>query len=253
MNTKAIVLDLDGTLLKNDKSISDYTVEVLRKYSEIGKIIIASGRSLIRIKKYSDQFETAGIVAMNGGAIYKKYELIKQFDINPENIKELVHKIAALPERELSVWYPTTNLTSNPIYARPQGPTYYSDFKDFETHEIQKITVDTPCHDEIKNLDLMRYGCKLLLNAHEPNFFVFANETVSKKVGLLTLFEALDLKAEEVIAFGDDFNDYDMLQLCGKGVVVSNAPEVIKGIADEVCLSNEEDGVAHWIEENLLV
>ena len=252
MKPKAIVLDLDGTLLKNDKSISDYTVDVLQRYSQIGKIIIATGRSIYRIGKYSSRFETAGSVNNNGGAIYKGTELLKKYDIEPSGILELVHTIQTLGKTEISVWYPTTNLCTNPAYARPEGPTYYSTLEEFDTHEIQKITIFTDEREGMLQIDYAKYGCKLLLNAHEPDFFVLMNERVTKCQGLTDLLDALDLKLDECIAFGDDYNDLDILDSCAQGIVVANAPDEIKKHADDICLSNEEDGVAHWIEEHLL-
>ncbi len=252
MEVKAIVLDLDGTLLKNDKSISDYTVEILRKYSKIGKIVIATGRSIYRIKSYTSQFDTVGSVNNNGGAIYKGTELIKKYDIDPNSIKDLVHRIQKLGKTEVSVWYPTTNLTTNPVYARPNGPTYYSTLEDFDTNEIQKITIFTDEREGMLAIDYSEYGCKLLLNAHELNFFCVMNEHVNKSEGLKELLNHLDIDPKTTIAFGDDLNDLEMFDLCGKSVAVSNAFELVKEKADDICLSNEEDGVAHWIEENLL-
>ena len=249
---KTLVLDLDGTLLKNDKSISAYTADVLNRFAEKGKIIIATGRSIYRIGKYSNQFPTVGSVNNNGGAVYVKDQLLCKYDIDPERIKALVHRIQTLGETEISVWYPTTNLCTNPQYARPEGPTYYSTLEDFNTDEIQKITVFTQEREGMLNIDYHEYGCKLLLNAHELDFFAIMNEHVTKKQGLMDLLNALNIQPEDCIAFGDDFNDIDILELCGKGVVVANAPDVIKQHADDICLSNEEDGVAHWVESHLL-
>jgi hypothetical protein len=60
------------------------------------------------------------------------------------------------------------------------------------------------------------------------------------------------ISLESIAAFGDDSNDIDMLKLCGKGIAVSNAvPEVLK-IADEITSSNDEDGVARWINSNII-
>ena len=252
MNPKTLVLDLDGTLLKNDKSISQYTVDVLNRFAEKGNIIIATGRSIYRIGKYSSQFPTIGSVNNNGGAVYIKDQLLKKYDIDPERIKALVHRIQALGETEISIWYPTTNLCTNPQYARPDGPTYYSTLEDFETNEIQKITVFTQEREGMLNIDYHEYGCKLLLNAHELDFFAIMNEHVTKTQGLTDLLNALDIDPEDCIAFGDDFNDIDILKLCGKGIVVDNAPQIIKEHADEICPCNEDDGVARWIVETLL-
>ena len=57
---------------------------------------------------------------------------------------------------------------------------------------------------------------------------------------------------DEIVAFGDDKNDIDMLKICGTGVAVSNAIKEVLDIADEVTLSNDEDGVAKWIAKIIL-
>lgn len=55
-----------------------------------------------------------------------------------------------------------------------------------------------------------------------------------------------------MVAFGDDFNDIGMLKLCGKGIAMENAIQQVKDIADEICPSNENDGLAKWIEKHCL-
>ena len=60
------------------------------------------------------------------------------------------------------------------------------------------------------------------------------------------------IRKEDIVAFGDDDNDIEMLRMCGKGVAVANAvPEVLR-TADDITLSNDEDGVAKWLRRNLL-
>ena len=62
----------------------------------------------------------------------------------------------------------------------------------------------------------------------------------------------LNISLSEIVSFGDDCNDLEMLQICGTGVAVSNAVAEVKTAADCVTLSNDEDGVADWIEKNIL-
>ena len=56
----------------------------------------------------------------------------------------------------------------------------------------------------------------------------------------------------EIVAFGDDYNDVEMLRECGIGVAMTNAIEEAKAVADYICESNNDDGVAKWIEERIL-
>lgn len=62
----------------------------------------------------------------------------------------------------------------------------------------------------------------------------------------------MNITLNEIVSFGDDINDMEMLQTCGTGVAVSNAVADVKAVADCVTLSNDEDGVADWIEKNIL-
>ena len=62
---------------------------------------------------------------------------------------------------------------------------------------------------------------------------------------------SLQLSPDEIAVFGDDFNDIGMLRLCGRGIAMENAIAEVKQAADEICLSNEQDGVARWIAAQL--
>ena len=64
----------------------------------------------------------------------------------------------------------------------------------------------------------------------------------------MSAISGIDLS--DMVAFGDDKNDIDMLKICGKGIAVSNAIKDVLDLADEVTASNDEDGVAKWIEKN---
>lgn len=252
MNAKMIVVDLDQTLLKQDKTLTERTAVALRRFSEIGHIVIASGRALPRIQEYALRVSASGVVAMNGTAVYLKDQLIKKYDINKDNVKAVVNELLQIEGVKLSVWYPMTSLTNNHKHVMPEGPVFYSDFSEFKVEDISKISVITNEIEQIKKIDFHQYGCKLLLNSHDPDFFIIMNEQVDKLKGLCDLCEAMNVSLNEVIAFGDDYNDIEMLKGCGMGIAVDNAMPAVKEIADVCCGSNEEDGVARWIEENLL-
>lgn len=62
----------------------------------------------------------------------------------------------------------------------------------------------------------------------------------------------LGIRTEEIIAFGDDYADIGMLQLCGIGVAMGNADETVKNAADVVINSSDEDGIAEYLKKKLL-
>ena len=74
----------------------------------------------------------------------------------------------------------------------------------------------------------------------------------TKENAISVMSQKLNIPLEQIAAFGDDFSDIGMLKLCGKGIAMENAIPEVKKIASGICRSNEEDGVAHWLEENLL-
>ena len=62
----------------------------------------------------------------------------------------------------------------------------------------------------------------------------------------------IKISKDEMLAFGDDENDYEILKNVGKGVAVANAIPMIQEIADDITSSNDEDGVAKYIEKELI-
>lgn len=84
------------------------------------------------------------------------------------------------------------------------------------------------------------------------NWYSFLPEKSGKIQAILELTKLLNISLSDIVSFGDDINDMEMLQICGKGVAVSNAVMDVKAVADRVTLSNDEDGVADWIEKNIL-
>ena len=78
------------------------------------------------------------------------------------------------------------------------------------------------------------------------------NRSATKINGIRLLAEHFDIPMEQIAAFGDDYNDIEMLKACGVGIAVANALPDVRAAADHIALSNEEDGEARWIAENLL-
>lgn len=75
---------------------------------------------------------------------------------------------------------------------------------------------------------------------------------VGKDHSLARLLAHLGLSREQLIAFGDGFNDLAMLRFAGMGVAMANAADEVKAVADRVTLSNDEDGVAHAVAQWVL-
>lgn len=75
---------------------------------------------------------------------------------------------------------------------------------------------------------------------------------MTKENAIVRITEACGFGTESIIAFGDDFADIGMLELCGLGVAMGNAIDEVKNRADIVIGSNDDDGIAFFIEEKIL-
>lgn len=91
-----------------------------------------------------------------------------------------------------------------------------------------------------------------LLIKEEASLFVILHKEAIKSKGIDALAEYWKIKPSEIVGFGDDTIDIDMLEYCGVAVAVSNALAEVKALAEYVCDTNDNDGVAKWLEENVL-
>lgn len=126
----------------------------------------------------------------------------------------------------------------------------FNDYKKPLQCQINKIVA------ELSNSDIAvkianKNHCRLQSYRGE-DWYAFLPEKSGKIQAILELAKSLNISLSDIVSFGDDINDIEMLQISGTGVAVSNAVTDVKAVADCVTLSNDEDGVADWIEKNIL-
>ncbi len=110
-----------------------------------------------------------------------------------------------------------------------------------------KICVQTNDPDKARQIAESVPGCDYLPFSDIP-WYKFSSGKATKEEAINFFCSYLGISGEEIIAFGDDHNDIGMLKLCGKGVAMGNAIEEVKAAADCSTLSNDEDGVAVFLE-----
>jgi Cof subfamily protein (haloacid dehalogenase superfamily) len=140
----------------------------------------------------------------------------------------------------------------------------YADFQDLELHPVgdllgwldrppTKLVVigDPEPLDGLKQRMLDRFGGRLYISKSLPYFLEFASPDVTKAAGLEFLAEHLGFARERTLAFGDGENDIELVDWAGYGVAVENAHDLVKEVADFVCPSVDEEGVAQVLEAYL--
>ncbi|NLL73678.1 MAG: sugar-phosphatase [Clostridiales bacterium] len=264
---KLIAIDMDGTLLNDNKEISDKCqkyFEILKKKGI--KIVLATGRPLDGVMPYVEQLglldEDEYVVTYNGALVqstvnkkilYNKplsidsyrelYTVSKQFGVN---IHALTDSSVLTPKKN-----PYTKIEST----INQIPTIEGPVEDVDasTNIVKVMFVDDPKKlDEVIPLIPQWIRDKYSILRSATIFLEFLDKSVNKGVGVSAIAKQLGIKQEEVICIGDAGNDIAMIEYAGLGVAMGNATDDAKAVADYITLTNEEDGVAHVIEKFVL-
>ena len=126
----------------------------------------------------------------------------------------------------------------------------YCDYRKPLSCQANKIVAQLP-DDETALAIANKNHCRLQSYRGEK-WYAFLPETGGKVQAIRELAKMLKLSLNEIVAFGDDKNDMEMLKICGTGVAVYNAIPEVKEIADSVTFSNDQDGVAEWLSRSVL-
>ncbi|WP_010632003.1 sugar-phosphatase [Sporolactobacillus vineae] len=266
---RLIALDLDGTLLNNEKRISAATRKVLIQAQEKGvKIVLCSGRPIAGIKTYLDflGLNEHGNYAItyNGGLVQKtdSGEVLSEKILTRRDIQNLY----AL-SRKLSV--PMNFIDRNYVYCPlpPEGrPSLYGTVMnslpfigatidrlpgDLKINKVVYCTDQDYLDSAIQKIP-ESYSKKYSLLKSRPILFEIMNKEVDKGKGLQALGAYLNIKPDEMMTCGDQENDLAMIRLAGLGVAMGNAIPEVKDIAQFVTKTNAEDGVAYAVKKFVL-
>jgi len=266
---KLVVTDMDGTFLNSKDEISDENLKVVKQLNERGILFsIATGRLDTMIKPYLRQIgNNSPVISCNGALvrnvikgefyhaqIIKNDDFIKVIDICKANnlifsvyceytvysesiegrIKYFVERNESLRKDEkvsikiVNNIYTDLNEKVFKILVTNDNSKLLERVKE----EINQISGIEACKSSSNLLDIMAAG-------------------VTKGNALKDLAKILNIKREEIIAIGDNHNDISMLEYAGYAIAVGNAEEAVKGIADLVTATNDEDGVAKALRQVL--
>ena len=251
---KLILTDLDHTLLKQDGSISDETIRVLRECRSKGILfVIATARYWIGAEKYIDLLKPDYEITTDGTLIHSEEECLFSSEFTEEETNLIVKSLLeAVPESEITVAHGKTVYWNSKNIAASEKlhKAVYNDYSSDLNVRGNKIVAELPDETIARKIS-ENVGCKLQCYRGE-RWYSFLPSGSGKTAAIEALSKISNIDIEDIVAFGDDSNDIDMLKLCGRGVAVANAVPEAKDAADEITLSNEEDGVAHWLKEKCI-
>lgn len=269
MKYKLLVLDVDGTLLNDEREISKRTLAALLKVQQMGvRIVLASGRPTYGLMPLAKTLELGNyggfVLPYNGCQIIKAQngEILFERRINPEMLPYLEKK-ARKNGFAIFTYHDDTLITDSPDNEYIKNEALLNNLKIIKEDEFSTAIDFAPCKcmlvsDKEKALiGLEQHWEKRLAGTldafrSEPYFLEVVPCGVNKANTLGALLEHLGVTREEVIAVGDGVCDVTMLQLAGMGVAMGHSQDSVKVCADYVTASNEEDGVALAVEKLIL-
>lgn len=282
---KLIVSDLDGTLLNSNHEISKENVKALRAAKENGyEVAIATGRiytDVLNILKKANI--EAHIISGNGSTVHTiDGKKLKSWTIPKEELKTVVNwlidnnfSLQLLTDRNVYLHRDFENtikedyklaksnnpkitkeyidITMNLIFSQ-YGIKYFNDAAELINSDLEFCCISAMSFDENK----LNYGREYAKNfkglssviSHKYNFEMVSKDA-SKGNALEYLAKYLNIRLDDVIAFGDNFNDVSMFKKAGISVAMGNAEKEIKRLCRFVTLTNNEDGVANFIYKHL--
>ena len=261
MKYKLVVCDMDGTLLTSSHKISEYTANIIKQIEDKNvKFIIATGRPYLDARYYRDSLNLKSyLITSNGARAHDE-------DNNPivvENIpKELVKRLLTYNvgkdiHRNIYLnddWIIEYEIGGLIEFHKESGYGFnIDDLSKYQNQEVAKVFFLGE-NKEIEDLEKKMkkdFKDELSITVSSPFCLEFMKKGVNKAETLKKVLKILDIKPEEVIAFGDSMNDYKMLSLVGKPFIMGNANKrLIEALPNvEVIGNNNEDGIGEKLQE----
>ena len=261
-----IALDLDGTLLKDDKTISVKTKQILKKARNEGHVVmIATGRPFRSSEQYYNELDLdTPIVNFNGafmhhprnpgwGLFHEPLDIKVAKDIVEACRSFHFHNIIAEVIDDVYIHYHDEKLLD--IFGMGSPKITTGDIRNFLKESPTSLLIHTEEEQlqEIRN-HLSEVHAEVIDHrswAAPWHVVEIIKNGLNKAVGLKMASEYFNIPPERIIAFGDEDNDLEMLEFAGRGVAMGNAIELVKNIANDITLTNEEDGVGLYLSDLL--
>lgn len=254
MNFKAVIFDIDGTILPHGKTLSPATRDAIQQLREKNmKVVIATGRAPYFSESILKEIGVDSMVFFNGSYVFHEGKEIYKNAIEKDVLKK-VHILSNDFQHPLtflgSTSFKATDLnhpfvmeaySRDPWKPELAPPQFWMDQDIYQLFLHCDMEEELSYQTKIPELDFRRWssGAKTCdVNLSQSN----------KAVGITKLFEKLGIAPDEAIAFGDGLNDIEMLSFVGMGVAMGAARDEVKSAANMVTLSAEEDGVRHGLE-----
>ena len=270
MMKKIIAVDLDGTLLNSDSQISDFTKETIKKVSEKGhQVIITTGRPYRMSKDfYRELGLDTPMINFNGSLTHlpdQIWDFEKCLTVDKKYLLDMVQRSEDIQADFIAGEYRKKFYITNPNeeIANPKlfGVEAFQPEDQFQPELVTKdpncILLQTRASDKYALAKEMNafYQHQLSINTWGGplNILECTPKGVNKAFALDYLLKVMNRDKKDLIAFGDEHNDTEMLAFAGKGYAMKNAnPDLLPYADEQIALTNDQDGVAKTLQDLFL-
>lgn len=251
--TKLLLFDLDGTLLRTDKTLSPRTLGALQKCREQGFLIgISTSRAVHNCMTFLPELTPDLFIASGGAVVQFRGEIIYTAEFSVDETRAMIDTAREVCGQDCEItidsltghyWNYKVDPNRNDA---SWGETIYTDFSDFSGKAL-KFCVEIFEDSNAAKLKTMLSDCDCA--RFEGGFwYKFTRKDATKETAIRNACKICGIRLEDVTAFGDDIPDIGMLRLCGTGIAMGNAFEAVKEAADLVIGGNDADGIAEYLE-----
>lgn len=270
--TECIALDLDGTALQPDGTVSPRLMRALAQAADQEiEIVVVSGRSYTTIpEKIRNLSVLRYIVTSNGAAVYDNGEKIQGWTLEKSSVERIMDLTAQSYRsgclsyeifRDGYAYAEESYLKDPSVFGlSPHSCNYVqktrksvksvTEFAEINRDRLDSINLLIPdwhLYDQLKKQ--ISKDAKVYITASSACRMEISHADSGKHRGLAYVLDRLHISSQKTVAFGDGDNDIPMLKLAGTGVAMANGTKECLQAADRIAVSNKEDGVARIIEE----
>jgi Cof subfamily protein (haloacid dehalogenase superfamily) len=261
---KAVVIDIEGTLLKSDHTVSDATIKTIQQLKEKNiLVVLVSARPVHGISRISKivGLETAPTIGLNGGYIAQNNQVIYKCNKPASTVIALHTAVEQYPlttlyyqdelwsaEKESQYSINEQKITDVPVTIQPIAEIVLQwERGNTGPNKIMMIG-DESTIQQVESTLQPQFANQLNMAKSRPIYLEAMPLNVSKAKALEKVIQQYHIESEEIITIGDNFNDIEMIAMAGTGIAMGNASDTVKAVAKYVTDTNNNDGVAKAIQ-----
>lgn len=256
MSKKLLLFDLDQTLLQTDKTISKRTLCSLNRCRKQGYLIgISTSRSEQNCIAFLNELSPEILISSGGALVKKNGKCIYKAVFSEERTIELIQSARDICGEDCEITIDTEDTHFWNYRVDPQkknenwGESVWTDYIDFSERAL-KMCVEIRNPEKAKQLEKILNDCDSIRFSGSC-WYQYTKKGISKEKAIDVICGSYEITCEDIIAFGDDCSDIGMLKIAGIGVAMGNALDEVKKIADIVIGTNDNEGIAIYLDSIL--